>query len=217
VRVERNDELTRRHGCPSTGIDAVAAHHPAQKQVEALARGARGRAREEVPRAGRLRLAAVDRRQVDRPRAAGERLESRADVGRGGIKAERKRALERSVLVEQAAQDPDERRQIPAPRPPVAERVEAIAFGRWIECADGGGWMIAEHRAHRLDRRHDRRHAAERQAGRDERDDLAVVEPRITAHDLDRIERRVRRVEGGVETIESVAHGQVAGGRAIAG
>ncbi len=48
VRVERHDQLRRRHARPDAEIERVAAHHPAQKQVQPLARRPGRRARKEV-------------------------------------------------------------------------------------------------------------------------------------------------------------------------
>src|SRR5215813_5423095 len=48
VRVERHDQLRRRHAGPHTKIEAVAAHHPTEKQVEPLAGAASRGPRKEV-------------------------------------------------------------------------------------------------------------------------------------------------------------------------
>ena len=53
-----------------------------------------------------------------------------------------------------------------------------------------------------LDRLQHARHAAERERGGAERDDLAVVVSRVAPDDLDRIGRRVRLVEARVQPIE---------------
>ena len=59
VRVERHDELRRRHARPDAEVERVAPHHPAQKQIQPLAGAAGRRARKEVADAGPPRHAAV--------------------------------------------------------------------------------------------------------------------------------------------------------------
>ena len=118
VRVERHDERRRRHGCPHAEIERVAAHHPSQEQVQALARGARGRPRE---RNNRPRATGFDRplRRHDRQRPPGKAVESGADVGRAGLVAFGEETLDRSRAIEHPPQDPDERDEIVRSDPPV--------------------------------------------------------------------------------------------------
>ena len=65
VRVERHDQLRRRHARPDAEIERVAAHHPAQEQIQPLAGAARRRPRKEVAdaraRAARGRTPPSDR------------------------------------------------------------------------------------------------------------------------------------------------------------
>ena len=115
---------------PPTRIDAVAANHPAQKQVQPLAGGSRGRAAEEVVRAGVARRAAVDRPQIDRPRAARECLERVFDIRRGRIETSDERALEEPSLCDQTLQNPATRPRGRSPRVQRCTRDAAAALSR---------------------------------------------------------------------------------------
>src|SRR5689334_19804674 len=46
--IERNDEPRWGHECPCSKVDFVASHHPAEKQIESLARASGRRPREEI-------------------------------------------------------------------------------------------------------------------------------------------------------------------------
>src|SRR5438067_9061901 len=61
VRVERHDELCRRHAPPDAEIQRVPAHHPTQEQIQPLASRPGGRARKEIADARARRHAAVSR------------------------------------------------------------------------------------------------------------------------------------------------------------
>ena len=78
MRVEWDDELRRRDISPATRIDAIAADHPAQKQIEALATtpAVWPREEEKYPRALRD-PAAVGCRQIERTCAGRKRIERR--------------------------------------------------------------------------------------------------------------------------------------------
>ena len=74
--IERHDQLSGPHRPPHAEIDFIAAHHPAQEQIEPLA-GAAGRGpRKEIADAGALRDAAVDRGARRAPGRACEKLSS---------------------------------------------------------------------------------------------------------------------------------------------
>ena len=171
VRVERHHQLRRRHARPAAGIDGVAPHHPAQEQVQPLARAAAGRPREEVAVAGTRRDgAAVGRAHVD---GAGARRRRRRAPARRRPRAGSWPATKAPSI------DPCSRSiacstSISATRSaPRIQRcttgVSARASRRGIEVADVARRVRAHHVDDAPDRRHHAGDAPERQPRGDER------------------------------------------------
>jgi hypothetical protein len=106
------------------------------------------------------------------------------------------------MIVKELLQDPEQRDEVIAFRPPMHERAKAAAVLRRIEGADERSRPVAEDLADGVDRCHDGRDAPEREPGGDERDDFAVVERPIAADDLNRIDGRVGVVERLVQPVE---------------
>ena len=130
VRVERHDELDGGHALPDAEIHGVAPDHPAQKQIQPLARAAARRAREEVRDAG---LAASGCRTPGARSVCIARVENDSSaagqVGCARIVAFEKERLDRSFL-QHALQDDDERGEIFALRPAVDDRLQIARLPR---------------------------------------------------------------------------------------
>ena len=93
VRVERHDQLRRRHARPDAEIERVAPHHPAQEQIQPLAAAARRRPRKEVADARPLRHAAVRGVQIERQRARRKAVERVRDIVGAPDRSLRERTL----------------------------------------------------------------------------------------------------------------------------
>ena len=195
------------------GIDGVPPHHPAQEQVQPLARAAAGRPREEVAVAGTVGDgAAIGGSDVDGAGAGGERVERRSDVGRGRIVAGDEGALDRSVLAQHRLQHQQQRDEVGAADPAVHDRRQRARVAAGIEVADVARRMRAHHLDDASDRRHHAGDAPERQPRGDEADELAVGRiRRRPVHELDGIGRRILDVERLVLRVEDALQNRVIG------
>jgi hypothetical protein len=78
-------------------------------------------------RAGPARLPAVDRPQIDRARARGERFERALDVGAPGSRSDGKAVLERSVARDHLPENPQHAGEILAAGPAMHDRPDRRA------------------------------------------------------------------------------------------
>lgn len=189
--------------CPRSEVNRIAANHPPQEQIQALARAARRRSWEEITDTGAFGNAAVCGTDIGLEGTSGERFERRADVGRRGIVAIDEEALDRPGLPQHALQDEEQRDEIAPANPAVDERIDSRAMCFRIECAYERRRVRTHDREQRFDRLEDARNPPERERSRAEADDLAIIARRITADDVNRIARRGDVVEVLVQVVES--------------
>ena len=137
VRIERHDQPVRRDARPDAEIDFIATDHPAQIQVQPLARAAARRTREEVGDAGARphssRNTASDRaparasRTTRARRRRPARCRSSPSAKNPSIDPER---------VEHLPQHIEQRDDVPIARPAMDEAVEERGMATRIELAD---------------------------------------------------------------------------------
>ena len=149
-----------------------------------------------------IRDPAVRRLQVERERARREAIERGLDVDRRRIVPRQEELLDRARAIEHLPEDPQQRNDVRAARPPVDEAGKRRRLAPRVEPADVVGRAIARDRNEPLDRLQDARDAAERQRGRAEADDFTIVGPLEATDDLDRVGSRVRAVEVSVQLVE---------------
>ena len=80
MRVERHNQFRRRDTCPYAEIDLIAAHHPAQKQIEPFACAPGRRTGKEVAHTRTPWLTTVRAAHIQRKRSRGKAVERRADI-----------------------------------------------------------------------------------------------------------------------------------------
>ena len=164
------------HRRPDAEIDCVAAHHPAQEQVQALAGAAGGRPRKEVADAGALRARGRRRARMSSASARCEKLSSAPPTSTSGSASpSAKNASSDPRLLEHLPQDPQQRREIDAARPAVHHRPQlgvrrAPARTRGRTAAGRGPMMRNSGR----DRVEHAGHAAERERRGAEAGDLPI-------------------------------------------
>jgi hypothetical protein len=202
VGVEREDEPRRIDAAPGAGVDPVVARHPAQEQERPLAGAPVGGARHEG------RGAAPPEARVGLPQPGGERGERPLDRRPARVPLEERR-LEGAALLPDAADGAEERRDVVAVHPAVAEAAERRAEPPVRGSREPRGGPGPEGREGRLDRREDRLHAAEGEPRRDDPRDLEVVPAPVAAHDLQRVGVEAREVEGGAELVEPEAEERI--------
>lgn len=110
------------------------------------------------------------------------------------------------MLLQQLAQHPKQGDEVTAPRPAMNEGMERRPIPIWIEIAHEPRGRGAQNTTEGLDRRNDRRDAAERDGSGNVGDDLAIIDARVPPHDLNGIEGGVRGVERRVEVVERGFH-----------
>ncbi len=184
-------------------IDLVAPHHPAQEQVQPLARAARRRPRKEIAHAGALRHPAVGATDVERQRPRRKAVERGADVG-----ARRRSRLPGRMLrssrdsLEHLPQDPEQRGDVVAARPAVHHRPQ-LADAR---VPDRTPHVLGRARPHdgeqRVDGVEHAGDAAERQRRGAEAGDFPIARIGEGPDAVDRIARRVLAVVVAIETVE---------------
>jgi len=113
-----------------------------------------------------------------------------------------KKSFDRSRAIDHLPQDPQQRDQVGAARPPMDDGGEGRTIAARIELPHVRRRLRSHDREHALDRLQHAQHATERERPGDESDHLAVVVFRETADDLYRIGGRVGMVELGVQPIE---------------
>ena len=152
VGVDREHELRGVRPPPDAEVHAVAARHPAQVEVEALAGAPRLRGREEVAHAGVLRQApaAVEAAVVEGEGPRREGGEGRAHVGVGGREALGEEGLHRAVRGAHLLRQEQQAGHVAPVEPAVAEGARAArpaARGRAPSTASAGrGPRASEHR-----------------------------------------------------------------------
>lgn len=203
VRIERNDQLGGRHARPDAEIDLVRPHHPAQVQVQALARAPRGRTGKEVAHPGALRYTSVGASNVERQGASREAVERGADIFMLVRQAFDKELLEASVTIEHLAQNPEQRDQVNAARPAVHHRAKLGVRGVGFEASHEGGRMRSQDPEQRGNRVDDARDPAKRECRRAEPGDLAILVAAIRPHEMHGVCRRLLAVVGVVELVEA--------------
>jgi len=182
------------------------AHHPAEKQIQPLARAAGGGARKEIADARPLRDAAVRGLHVERERALREAVDRRTEIGRGRIVAIDEEALDRSAAVDHLPHDPQQRGDVGAARPAVHDLLEGGAVPPRIEPAHVVGRVRSGNREDALDRLQHAGDASERERRGDEADDFAIRRRRETADDLNRVRGGIGIIEFAVEPIQNRLH-----------
>ena len=202
MSIERHDQLRGRHPLPHAEIERVAADHPAEKQIQPLARGSGRRPREEVTDARTFRDAAVRGLQIERHRARGKTVERGREVVGCGVPPFEKEPLHRSGAIHHLPKQPQHGDDVGFARPAVDDAGKRRAVAARIEPAHIGGGRRPDHGQHPLDRLQHAGHAPERERGGDEPDDLPVVVSSKPPDDLDRVGRGIRVVEIGVQLVE---------------
>jgi hypothetical protein len=196
VRVDRDDEQTRRDLAPETEIDAVvAADHPAQIEKEPLRRGALPHVRDEVAEAPRgcwsTEIVAEHRQRMDET------------VRRVIVDVPREGATERAVLLAEQGRAREHPRDV---RPSVDAVHEARELSRQLALARVAqplARVLAEHVEHAPDAPPDRHDVPERERRREQPDDLAIL---VAGERMDEPERIVREprfpIRGANEHVE---------------
>ncbi len=203
VRIEWNNQLGGRHARPDAEVDLVRPHHPAQVEVQAFARAPRGRTGKEVAHAGPARHPSVGAADVERQGASREAVERGADIFMLVRQAFDEELLDASVAIEHLAQNPEQRDQVNAARPPVHHRAKLGVRGVGFEASHEGGRMRSHDPEQRGDRVDDARDAAERQRRGAEPGDFAILVARIRPHEMHGIRRRLLAVVGVVQHVEA--------------
>jgi hypothetical protein len=203
VRVERNDEPGWGHQCPRSKIDFVVPNHPTEEQIEAFARTAGGRPREEVTDTGAFRHSAVSRTEIHIEGASGKRVERRPHVRRRPIIACDEETLDGARFTKHPLKDEHQRNEIATANPPVDDRIDVRSIATRVEAPDEAGRVRAHGRQQRLDGVQDARDAAKRECRGAEPDNLAVVRRREAPDDMNRIGGRVDVIERSIQIVEA--------------
>jgi hypothetical protein len=135
VRVERHDQLARRHTRPDAQIDLIPPDHPAEEQIEPLARAAGRGTRKEVTHSRPGRYATIRAPDIERQGARRERIERGADVLRVVPQTLDEERLQRSGGVHDLAENPEERDQIRSAGPAMHHRAQLRVRITGIEAA----------------------------------------------------------------------------------
>jgi len=219
VRVERDDQLRRRHARPDAEIERVAPDHPPEEQIQALAAAARRRPREEVADAGtsfrRPRRAAVHRFHVERQGARRKAVERPFHIVGVGIVPLEEESFDRAGAFDHLLHHPEQRGEVGAARPSVHEVTKARGVAARIERADRARRLRTHGREQALDRLQHAADAAEREGRGAEADDFAIVRAIVAADDLNRIGGRIGIVEVAVQPIERRFEGGDVRGQAM--
>ena len=200
--VERNDETRRRYAGPHTKIDAVATHHPAQKQVQPFARASRRWPCEETVSACWPALMPIHPRDIQLPRALAEAVEARADVRGVWRIAVEEELLQRSGGLQHLSEDPENRRQIAAAGPAMSKRFQSDGIAFRLEMPNEVRGGRSHHAQQRVNGGQDAGHAAVGQARRAERHDFGVGRVGERANALDGIADAPAPVEFAVESVQ---------------
>ena len=204
VRVERHDQLCRRDRRPDAEIHLVAPHHPAEEQVQPLARAAGRRARKEIAHAAARRKAPAVRRAGDRAPARGDEKLSSAPPTSGSLAS---KPSTKKPSIEPDRSSICRRSQSSATRS--RPRVQRWTMPRSATCGAAGSnartnvaGRAPRMRDERLDGVEHAGHAPERQRRGAEADDLAVRRVAVAPDDLDRIGRGVLAVVVLIERVQ---------------
>jgi len=202
MRIERNDEPGRGHQCPCSKVNFVTPNHPAEKQIEPLARAAGRWSREEVTDTRPLRHSAVSRTKIHVQCASGKRIERGADIRSFYIVACNEEALDRARFAEHSLQDEQQRDQIATSNPSVDDRIDGRSIALGVEVPHEAGRMRAHGCKERLDRVQDACDPAERERRGAEADDFAVLRRSVAPDDMNWIGCRVDVIECLVQILE---------------
>jgi len=203
VRIERNDEPRRGHECPRSKVNFVTPNHPAQKQIEPLARASSRRSGEEITDARPLRHSAVSRTKICAERASGKGVERGSDIRSGEVVACNEETLDGTGFPEHSLQDEQQRDEIPTPDPAVNHGIDGCSIAFCIEVPHEAGRMRPHGREQRLDRVQDACDATKGERGGAESDDLAVLRRSVAPDDVNRVGRRVDVIERAVKIIQT--------------
>ena len=202
MRIERNDEPGRGHECPRPKVNFVTPNHPAQKQIEPLARASGRRARKEITDAWPLRHSAVSGTKIHVQRASGKGVERWPDIRSSDIVACNEEPLDGTGLPEHSLQDEQQGDEVPTPDPAMDDRIDRRSIAFCLEVPHEAGRMRPHGRQERLDRVQDTCDAAKGERGGAESDDFAVLRRSVTPDDVNRVGRRVDVVERAVKIIQ---------------
>ncbi len=186
VGVERDHEVGRVHALPDAQIDSVPAHHPAQVEVEPLARAAVARRREEEAhaRGGRQPAPWVQAAVVEGESALGERGERVGDLRRRGGPLQEE-SFHRSRLRAHLLQEQEKAGDVASIVEPVLEPAqEALRFPR-VQAVDRLRGMLAQRLDDTRDAALDLLDVAVGQGRSDQADDLAVRIGGLLADELE--------------------------------
>src|SRR3990172_4515187 len=183
--VHGDQELGRRDLPPEAEIRRLAPDHPAEEEVETLARSAARGQREEMAVAARQAAPREDRPQILGTEGLDEALQRRSHVGSGLSVAREETGPKGAVTEQDALGGQAERSEIPGAIETVPEPVEAGAVLLGVEPQDEtvGRWCHAGQRP--VDPGTKEVNAAVGQAGGEQGCDLAVGGIRIAEGKLD--------------------------------
>ena len=188
VGIERNDQLAGRKRRPDAEVYLVGADHPAQKQIQPLARAARRRSRKEVTDTGTLGHAPVGAADVQGqcPASRSCRAPDRCLSMPGPVPFDEEmlRCCPGCSSICRRIQS-SATRSTPA-RPAVHHRAQLRMWRRRIEPTHEFRGMRPHDPEQRGDRVQHARNAAERQRRRAEPRDLAILVPRERPHQMNR-------------------------------
>src|SRR5215467_15442305 len=139
MRVQRNDQLAGRDARPDAAIDSIVRpYHPAQIQIHTLAGTALRRSRKEesdgnpsVQLTSWIQLFVTETQQYGR-----KVLQRNRGVLIGPSQTGCKSGLDRAVILQHPADDPEENRKIPAGVKQVVETTQATAVRPRVEIGD---------------------------------------------------------------------------------
>src|SRR5439155_171149 len=177
VGIERDHQAGRVHRPPEPEVDAVAPGHPAQVEVQALARAAVHRGGKEEPHAGAGRELPppVQAPMVEGQRARGERGEGRAHVGGVRSEAAGEEALHRARLLEHLPDEEEQAGHVAAVVEAVPEAGQPPRGRTRVEVAHGPRRPLAQRPERGSDAALDLDDVSVGQGGRQEADHLAVL------------------------------------------
>jgi len=202
VGVERHDQLRGRYPLPDAKIERVAAHHPAEKQIQTLAGRTGGWPRKEITDAWPFGHAAVRGFQIERHRPSGKAVERGLEVVGAAVASFEKESLHRSSAIDHLPQHPQHGDDVGFARPAMDDAGKRRTVAGGIEPAHICGGRRPHHRQHSLDRLQHAGDASEREGGGNEPDDLPIVVSSKSPDNLDRIGRGISVVEIGVQLVE---------------
>ena len=141
VGVERHDQFGGRHARPHPEVDFIGAHHPAEKQIQALAGAAGRRTRKKIADTRALWDTTVGATDVEGERTGRKTVECGSDVFVLGRQPLDEEALDAAVPLEHLAQDPEQGGDIHSADPPMHHLPKLRMRRRGIELTHKHRWM----------------------------------------------------------------------------